>query len=174
MAWLARSHFFLRGSWPRLEKFPLIQIWEPRNKRISAYVLSIWKPSHPMISIRKVHNEVVLKPSVFSQSHTGRPDDVMDDLPQPFWIRFSSCWENRWNLMGISWGYHGNIMGRSRKFQYHPEFIYIYLSVYLYIYIYAYTYIYTYFGISWISIEMIKLHKAVIKPSHPPKSGLCH
>jgi hypothetical protein len=124
-----------------------------------------------MISIRKVHNEVVLKPSVFSQSHTaGRPDDVMDDLPQPFWIRFSSCWENRWNLMGMSWGYHGNIMGRSREFQYHPEFIY----TYIYIYIYSYTYIHIYIYIVWNLMEKYRNDKAAIKPSHLPKLGLCH
>jgi hypothetical protein len=79
--------------------------------------------------------------------------------------------ESHGNIMGISWEYYGEIKEISISSRIH---IYLSICIFIYIYMRIHIYIYTYFGISWISIEMIKLHKAVIKPSHPPKSGLCH
>jgi hypothetical protein len=60
--------------------------------------------------------------------------------------------ESHGNVMGISWEYYGEIKGISISSRIH-----IYLYLYIYIFIYLHTYIYILFGISWISIEMIKL-----------------
>ena len=61
---------------------------------------------------------------------------------------------------GISWEYHGDIMGILWGDQGNFNIIqnsYIPISIYIYIHILTYIHIYILFGISWISIEMIKL-----------------
>ena len=75
---------------------------------------------------------------------------------------------------GISWEYHGDIMGILWGDQGNFNIIqnsYIPISIYIYIHILTYIHIYIYV---WNLMDKYRNDKAAIKPSHLPKLGLCH